>query len=232
MAGPGPQRRRKQAGRDRSCRPHASTSGVSEEPGQRVDELRRLCLSRTAIARRLNSPVSTVGITLRQRCCDSSPRSIPNPRSSATSATGQLIHTDIKKRGRINGIGGRISGDRRGHINKRGKGREFVHVAIDGASRSAYTELLAKLGIKNKCICPYTPRTNGKAERLIQTSPGEWAYAQPFKTRQSRPLPCQTDSQATPPHAAPCRHRRQDPDGLARRTREGEIIHAPRHIRS
>lgn len=28
---------------------------------------------------------------------------------------------------------------------------------------------------------PYTPRTNGKAERFIQSNLREWAYAQPFR---------------------------------------------------
>jgi transposase InsO family protein len=33
---------------------------------------------------------------------------------------------------------------------------------------------------------PYTPRTNGKAERFIQTSLREWAYARPFATSHER----------------------------------------------
>jgi transposase InsO family protein len=32
-------------------------------------------------------------------------------------------------------------------------------------------------GLKHKRTRPYTPRTNGKAERFIQTSLREWAYA-------------------------------------------------------
>ena len=34
-------------------------------------------------------------------------------------------------------------------------------------------------GARHKRIRPYTPRTNCKAERFIQTSLREWAYAQP-----------------------------------------------------
>ena len=41
----------------------------------------------------------------------------------------------------------------------------------------AYRELLAERGIKHKRTRPYTPRTNGKAERFIQTTLREWAYA-------------------------------------------------------
>ncbi len=33
---------------------------------------------------------------------------------------------------------------------------------------------------------PYTPRTNGKAERFIQTALREWAYERPFKTSAAR----------------------------------------------
>jgi transposase InsO family protein len=35
---------------------------------------------------------------------------------------------------------------------------------------------------------PYTPRTNGKAERFIQTLQREWAYAQPYPS--SKPPHC------------------------------------------
>jgi transposase InsO family protein len=33
---------------------------------------------------------------------------------------------------------------------------------------------------------PYTPRTNGKAERFIQTLQREWAYGKPYKTSAGR----------------------------------------------
>jgi transposase InsO family protein len=33
---------------------------------------------------------------------------------------------------------------------------------------------------------PYTPKTNGKAERFIQTLLREWAYAIPFRASDSR----------------------------------------------
>jgi transposase InsO family protein len=53
---------------------------------------------------------------------------------------GELIHVDIKKLGRIGRIGHRIHGDRTTRV--RGIGWEFVHVAIDDASRLAYAEVL------------------------------------------------------------------------------------------
>jgi transposase InsO family protein len=40
----------------------------------------------------------------------------------------------------------------------------------------AFAATLAALGLKHIRIRPYRPRTNGKAERLIQTLLNEWAY--------------------------------------------------------
>ena len=40
-----------------------------------------------------------------------------------------------------------------------------------------FAKLLRRLKIKHKRTRPYTPRTNGKAERFIQTLLREWAYA-------------------------------------------------------
>lgn len=40
-----------------------------------------------------------------------------------------------------------------------------------------FAKLLRRLGIKHIRTRPYTPRTNGKAERFIQTLLREWAYA-------------------------------------------------------
>ena len=41
-------------------------------------------------------------------------------------------------------------------------------------------------GLKHKRTRPYTPRTNGKAERFIQTSLREWAYLQAFQSSAER----------------------------------------------
>jgi transposase InsO family protein len=41
-------------------------------------------------------------------------------------------------------------------------------------------------GVKHKRTKPYTPRTNGKAERFIQTSLREWAYRQAFDSSAAR----------------------------------------------
>ena len=43
-----------------------------------------------------------------------------------------------------------------------------------------------QLGIRQKFTRPYTPRTNGKAERFIQTALREWAYTRPYLTSAAR----------------------------------------------
>lgn len=50
----------------------------------------------------------------------------------------------------------------------------------------ACRNLRAGFGIKHKRTKPYTPRTNGKAERFIQTSLREWAYANAYETSTAR----------------------------------------------
>ena len=44
----------------------------------------------------------------------------------------------------------------------------------------------AELGLKQIRTKPYTPKTNGKAERFIQSSLREWAYARTYKTSDER----------------------------------------------
>ena len=42
------------------------------------------------------------------------------------------------------------------------------------------------LEVRPKKTKPYTPRTNGKAERFIQTSLKEWAYSQAYESSTER----------------------------------------------
>ncbi|HET6379390.1 MAG TPA: IS481 family transposase [Methylocella sp.] len=219
---------------DRSSRPAHSPRRLCAEVETEIEALRRIRLSGPAIARRLGRPVSTVGLVLRRlglaRLSALDPR--PPVIRYERERPGELIHIDIKKLGRIDGVGHRITGDRRGQSNKRGTGWEHLHVAIDDHSRLAYTELLpdekkesalgflaralawyerqgvnvegvmtdngsayrshafrdalAAKAITHKRTRPYTPRTNGKAERFIQTSLREWAYATPFESSAER----------------------------------------------
>jgi len=50
----------------------------------------------------------------------------------------------------------------------------------------AYTAALRQLGLKHLRIRPRRPRTNGKAERLIQTLLNEWAYARIYGSSRER----------------------------------------------
>ena len=49
-----------------------------------------------------------------------------------------------------------------------------------------HAELCEELGIRHIRTRPYTPRTNGKAERFIQTLQREWAYARPYNNSARR----------------------------------------------
>ena len=217
---------------DRSSRPHRLYRPTPVETVETVLALRRQRFNGQQIARDSGVSPATVSRILRRaglsRIKDLEP---PEPVVRyEREHPGELIHIDIKKLGRIEGVGHRIAGDRRGQSNPRGRrqglGWEFVHVGVDDASRVAFSQVLpdekkesavafleaavayyaglgvaiarvmtdngscysshafreacARLSLKHIRTRPYTPKTNGKAERFIQTSLREWAYAQAF----------------------------------------------------
>jgi transposase InsO family protein len=218
--------------RDRSCRPHRSPTATPALLVSWIERLRRQRWTGAEIARTLHLSPSTVARRLRRqglaRLRQLDPP-LPARRYQWTEAGG-LLHLDIKKLGRIGRVGHRITGDRRSRV--RGIGWEYVHVAIDDASRLAYVEVLGdetgvtvtkflwralawfrRHGIRVRRVLtdngsgyrsapfarlcrsaclralrtrPYTPRTNGKAERFIQTLLREWAYRRPYPTSQQR----------------------------------------------
>ena len=49
-----------------------------------------------------------------------------------------------------------------------------------------YATAIAGLGLRHLRTRPYTPRTNGKAERFIQTALREWAYTKPYRSSHAR----------------------------------------------
>ena len=49
-----------------------------------------------------------------------------------------------------------------------------------------FARLCAGLAIKHRFTQPYTPRTNGKAERFIRTAMEEWAYARTYQNSAER----------------------------------------------
>ncbi|WP_411869117.1 integrase core domain-containing protein, partial [Vulcanococcus limneticus] len=50
----------------------------------------------------------------------------------------------------------------------------------------AFAKACRTLGLRHIRTRPYTPRTNSKAERFIQTLCREWAYGMPFQNSQER----------------------------------------------
>ena len=95
-----------------------------------------------AIARRLGRPVATVGLVLRRHRLSRLQALDPKPEilRCQRARPGELIHLDLKKLGRIDGVGDRITGDRT--QRRRGIGWDFLHVCVDDASRLASTEIL------------------------------------------------------------------------------------------
>lgn len=74
-----------------------------------------------------------------------------------------------------------------------------------------FPAMTAALGLRHLRTRPYTPRTNGKAERFIQTALREWAYVKPYRSSQARAGALQrflTTYNYTRPHTA---HGRRPP---------------------
>ncbi len=65
-----------------------------------------------------------------------------------------------------------------------GLGVRIERVMTDNGAGYKKTFALAcdELGIRHLRTRPYTPKTNGKVERFVQTSLREWAYARPYRS--------------------------------------------------
>jgi transposase InsO family protein len=227
---------------DRSSRPKTLRRPTPLPTQERIIALRRQRWTGQQIAQETGVSAATVSRILRRarlsRIRDLEPVA-PVVRYERKTP-GELIHIDIKKPGRFEQVGHRITGDRTRQSSSRGQrgarswgaGWEFVHVCIDDASRIAFSQIMPNekkdsaiaflkaaiayykslgvivtavmtdngacyksfafrdlckdLGLKHIRTKPYTPKTNGKAERLIQTSLREWAYAQAYPTSDQR----------------------------------------------
>jgi transposase InsO family protein len=217
---------------DRSSAPRRVPSRTPKRVEDAIERLRRLRMTSTAIAARLEMAVSTVGAVLRRlglaRLSRLEPLEPPN--RYCRRHPGELIHVDVKKLGKFSRPGHRVTGQRA--VRDRGAGWEFVHVAVDDCTRVAYVEVLADergpttVGFYQRALAwfelhgviverimsdngpnyrskvvaafcadreirqvftrPYRPRTNGKAERFIQTMLREWAYAAAYSSSAHR----------------------------------------------
>jgi transposase InsO family protein len=219
---------------DRSSRPHRLHKPTPTATTEQIVALRRQRITGKQIAFIVGVSCATVSRVLKRfglsRWRDLEPAE--PVRRYEREHPGELIHIDIKKLGRFERVGHRITGDRHGQSNSRGVGWEFVHVCIDDASRIAFSQVLPDekkesaiaflkaaigyylslgititrvmtdngscykshafrdackaLGLRHIRTKPYTPKTNGKAERFIQTSLREWAYAVAYPTSNDR----------------------------------------------
>jgi transposase InsO family protein len=68
-----------------------------------------------------------------------------------------------------------------------------------------------ELGIRHVKTRPYTPKTNGKAERFVQTSLREWAYARPYISSAQREAALQPFLHRYNWHRPHCALNRQPP---------------------
>ena len=219
---------------DRSSRPLSSPSQTPQATSDVVEALRRQRYTGAQIACELTISPATVSRILRRLGLNrlSALEPADPVRRYERERAGELIHIDIKKLGKFNQVGHRITGDRTGQSNNRGVGWEYMHVAIDDHSRIAFATIMpdqkkrsaisflkeaiayyARLGVKIERVMtdngscynsfafrrackrlglkhirtkPYTPKTNGKVERFIQTSLREWAYAYAYENSRQR----------------------------------------------
>ena len=95
--------------RDRSSRPHLSPTRLGEAAEAEILALRRQRLTGPAIARRLRRPLATVGLVLRRHGLGRLAALEPKAEivRYQRERPGELIHIDIKKLGRIDGVGHR-----------------------------------------------------------------------------------------------------------------------------
>lgn len=224
-----------QAGlQDRSSRPRRLRKPTPLEVIERIAGLRRQRMPGKEIAATVGVSPATVSRVLRRLGLNKLSALEPAEpvRRYEREQPGEMIHLDIKKLGKFNQIGHRITGDRTGQSKSRGVGWEFLHVCIDDASRVAFSRIMKterngcavaflkaavsyykslgitvlrvmtdngscyrsrafakacrRLKLKHIRTKPYTPRTNGKAERFIQTSLREWAYARAYLNSRQR----------------------------------------------
>jgi transposase InsO family protein len=134
---------------DRSSAPKRRPTKTPPELEALIEELRRLRWTATRIAGTLNMPTSTVCAVLARLGLNRRWRlGPPEPANRyCRRHPGELIHIDVKKLGRFNVPGHRVTGRGPGSYRNRTRvvanrvGWEFVHVAIDDTSRLAYVEI-------------------------------------------------------------------------------------------
>src|SRR6266581_8282102 len=119
--------------RDRSSRPLSLPSQTAPATCAAVEALRRQRYTGNQIAIEVGVSPATVSRILRRLGLNrlSALEPAEPVRRYEREHPGEIIHIDIKKLGRFEQIGHRITGDRKGQSNSRGVGWEYLHLAID-----------------------------------------------------------------------------------------------------
>jgi transposase InsO family protein/transposase-like protein len=136
-------RREGEAGlEDRCSAPVSVPSRTPAEREQLIVLLRELRFTSPEIAQTLGMPLSTVGAVLSRNGLGKLPRLQPDEpvNSYQRPRPGELVHVDVKKLAKIGRPGHRVHADRTTRV--RGIGWEYVHVAVDDATRLAFVEVL------------------------------------------------------------------------------------------
>jgi len=138
---------------DRSSAPRSVPSRTPEDRIEVIAALRRLRFTGAEIAELLGMALSTVsGILTRIGMGKLGRLGLEPPQRYERERPGELIHIDVKKLGRIHGgAGKRITGVQRNASPRRRDrdgvdrcviGWEYIHIAVDDATRLAYAEVL------------------------------------------------------------------------------------------
>ena len=115
---------------DRSSRPERLRQPTPQITVDRIEALRRQRLTGKAIAVETGVSAATVSRVLKRLGLNrlSALEPAEPPRRYQRDRPGELIHIDIKKLGRFDRIGHRITGRQTGVATSRASGWEFVHV--------------------------------------------------------------------------------------------------------
>ena len=129
---------------DRSSRPHSSPGQTPPATCERVEALRRQRHTGEQIAAEVGVSAATISRILKRLGLNRLSALEPAEpiRRYERATPGEIVHIDIKKLGKFNRIGHRVTGERTGQSKSRGIGWEYVHLAIDDHSRLAYSEIL------------------------------------------------------------------------------------------
>ena len=129
---------------DRSSRPDQLRQPTPQATIDRIEALRRQRMTGKAIAAETGVSTATVSRVLKRLGLNrlSALEPAEPPRRYQRERPGELIHIDIKKLGRFSTPGHRVRGMRSEQWRNRHAGWEFVHVAIDDASRIAFSRIM------------------------------------------------------------------------------------------